>query len=55
MNRRSQYDEYDFEDDDNEEHTPRRFKKEEEKKVDKKKSWDRESLYDRINDFNDRR
>ena len=55
MPRKSYDEEYDYDDNEFEEHRgPRKFKKEE-KPVEKKKKWDRESVYDRDHDYDERR
>ncbi|HEY6437710.1 MAG TPA: hypothetical protein VIY47_14050 [Ignavibacteriaceae bacterium] len=58
MSRRSRYNDEDFEYEDDEyegqEKGQRRFKKEE-KVLEKKKRWDRESIYDHDNDYHERR
>jgi len=52
--KRSQYDEdFDFEDD--EDHRNNRKFKREEPVREKKRSWDRETLYDKGRDYDDRR
>lgn len=54
MSRRSTYED-DYDDIEHDEHkSPRKFKKEE-KNTEKKKKWDRESLYDRDHDYDERR
>lgn len=55
MNRRSAYDEYEYDDNDSDQHRPRKFKKKEVEDHPEKKKWDRESLYDRDHDYDERR
>jgi len=56
MPRRSPYEEdYEYDDEDYEDRKgPRRFKKED-RDADKKKRWERESDFDRDNDYDERR
>ena len=57
MPRRSTYNEedFDYDDDEYEDHKgPRKFKKEE-KQYDKRRKWERESLYNDDHDYDERR
>lgn len=44
-----------YDDDDTDERPVRHFKKEKDRDIEKKKRWDRESMYDRNNDYNEQR
>lgn len=54
MERRS-YDDFEYDDDNDDSRRPRKFKKNEPSVVEKKRKWDRESLYDKDNDYDERR
>lgn len=48
-------DEEDYYNGEDEEHQPRRFRQHKETADERKKRWDRESLYDQDNDYDERR
>jgi hypothetical protein len=54
MERRS-YDDFEYDDDNDDSHRLRKFRKNEPVLDEKKQRWDRESLYDRDHDYDERR